>query len=149
MKKWDYKAAQRPDIFIANSQTTQARIAQFYNRESHVVYPFYKPVYSSQFPVLSGDNISNSTVNSKLKTENYFVCLGRVVPYKRFDLAIEACNHLRYNLKIFTNTRNAESERLQKLSGPTIQWIFRATDEEVGDELAGADGFIMPQEEDF
>jgi hypothetical protein len=41
MKKWDYKAAQRPDIFIANSVTTQARIAEFYNRESVVVYPFF------------------------------------------------------------------------------------------------------------
>lgn len=54
------------------------------------------------------------------------------MPYKRFDLAIEACNQLHVKLKIFTNTKNAESERLQKISGPTIEWIFGATDVEVG-----------------
>jgi len=41
MKKWDYGAAQRPDVFIANSLTTQARIAEYYHRESVVVYPFF------------------------------------------------------------------------------------------------------------
>lgn len=41
MRKWDRRAAQRPDMFIANSATTQARIAEFYARESVVVYPFF------------------------------------------------------------------------------------------------------------
>lgn len=40
MRRWDKAAAQRPDIFIANSCTTQGRIAEFYGRESLVVYPF-------------------------------------------------------------------------------------------------------------
>lgn len=52
-------------------------------------------------------------------------------------------------LKIFTSTKNAESEKLQKLSGPTIEWIFGASDREVGNALGNAYGFIMPQEEDF
>ena len=77
------------------------------------------------------------------------MCLGRIVPYKRFDLAIDACNQLGYSLRIFTNTRNAESERLQKLSGPTIEWVFDASDEEVVTGLKQAQAFIMPQEEDF
>lgn len=135
MKKWDYRAAQRPDIFIANSATTQTRIAEFYNRESTVVYPFY--------------NSSTIEKISSAEWRKYFVCLGRIVPYKRFDLAIEACNELGYPLRIFTNTRNAESERLQKISGPTIQWIFDAPDAEVSEALEWAKGFIMPQEEDF
>jgi hypothetical protein len=40
MRRWDKKAAQRPDIFIANSGTTRDRIAEYYERESRVVYPF-------------------------------------------------------------------------------------------------------------
>ena len=135
MKKWDYRAAQRPDIFIANSATTQTRIAEFYNRESVVVYPFY--------------NSSTIEKISSAEWRKYFVCLGRIVPYKRFDLAIEACNELGYPLRIFTNTRNAESERLQKISGPMIEWIFDAPDAEVSRALEWAKGFIMPQEEDF
>ncbi|MBP6921351.1 glycosyltransferase [Candidatus Gracilibacteria bacterium] len=135
MRKWDYKAAQRPDIFIANSCTTQARIAEFYERESIIVYPFF-----------------NSSDEGRMTNEEgrkYFVCLGRIVPYKRFDLAIEACNQLGHKLRIFTNTRNSESERLQKLSGPTIEWIFGASDDEVAEGLTNAQAFIMPQEEDF
>jgi glycosyltransferase involved in cell wall biosynthesis len=134
MRKWDYRAAQRPDIFIANSITTQKRIAEYYKRESVVVYPFFT------FP------------SSRLRGndgEDYFVCLWRIVPYKRFDLAILACSQLGYNLKIFTNTKNSESERLQKLSWPTIQWIFDASDSEVAEGLTHAQAFIMPQEEDF
>lgn len=133
MRKWDYRAAQRPDIFVANSCTTQDRIAAFYDRESIVVYPFFR---SSGSPILEA-------------REDYFVCLGRIVPYKRFDLAILACNQLGLKLRIFTNTRNSESERLQKLSWPTIEWIFGASDAEVGEGLEKAQGFIMPQVEDF
>jgi glycosyltransferase involved in cell wall biosynthesis len=138
MKKWDYRAAQRPDIFIANSVTTQERIREYYDRESEVVYPFY------------WRNNKEEIINNKECWEDdYFVCLWRVVPYKKFDIAIEACNQMGFRLKIFTNTRNPESERLQKLSWPTIEWIYDAPDEVVATALAWAKGFIMPQEEDF
>jgi glycosyltransferase involved in cell wall biosynthesis len=173
MKNWDYRAAQRPDIFIANSATTQTRIAEFYNRESVVVYPFFTVPSSSgnwvqakrhegdpgiqEITTRSEQNVSTGSMNSTSRPSSsdlagmtgYFVCLGRIVPYKRFDLAIEACNQLGYKLRIFTNTRNAESERLQKLSWTTIQWIFDASDSEVAEGLAHAQAFIMPQEEDF
>lgn len=46
----------------------------------------------------------------------FFVCLGRVVPYKKFDIAVEACNALKVPLKIFTSTKNAVTDKLQKLS---------------------------------
>ncbi len=134
MKKWDYRAAQRPDIFIANSLTTQSRIATFYERESTVVYPFFNQKHD--LPLL-------------WDRDEYYVSLGRIVPYKRVDLAIAACNQLWLRLKIFTNTNNSESRRLQKISWPTIEWIFGASDREVGEGLQKAQGFIMPQVEDF
>ncbi len=135
MKKWDKKAAQRPDIFIANSINTQERIKKYYDRDSVVVYPFF--------------TMKNEEWRMKNEEWKYFVCLGRVVPYKRFDLAILACNQLNLPLKIFTSTLNDEVTRLQAISGPTIEWIFRASDTEVAVWLAGAAGFLMPQEEDF
>jgi len=135
MKKWDKKAALMPDIFIANSINTQERIKKYYGRESVVVYPFYK---------------AQSTKHKAQSTgEKYFVCLGRVVPYKRFDLAILACNQLKLPLKIFTSTLNDEVTRLQKISWPTIEWIFHTSDIDVAEWLADAAGFLMPQEEDF
>jgi len=134
MQRWDRKAAQRPDIFIANSRNTQERIQRYYGRESTVVYPFFK-------------NEREEILRNKEYT--YFVCLGRIVPYKRFDLAIAACNNLNFPLKIFTSTINDEVERLQALSGPTIEWIFCASDTDVADWLTGSTGFLMPQEEDF
>ena len=151
MKKWDYKAAQRPDVFIANSSTTQARIAEFYDRESTVVYPFFTSNEKLKINNEKWRIINELNEWNKLNQLNvgYFMCLWRIVPYKRFDLAIEACNQLGLRLKVFTSTNNSESERLQKLSWPTIEWIFRASDSEVGEGLAHAEAFIMPQFEDF
>lgn len=80
---------------------------------------------------------------------SYFMCLGRVVPYKRFDIAIEACNALKIPLKIFTSTHNAVTDALQKASWPTIEWIFDASDDDVARGFEKARWFIMPQEEDF
>lgn len=77
------------------------------------------------------------------------MCLGRVVPYKRFDIAIDACNTLKLPLKIFTHTRNSFTDELQKKSGPTIEWVFGACDEDVSVALDSAKAFIMPQFEDF
>ncbi len=77
------------------------------------------------------------------------MCLGRVVPYKRFDIAIEACNTLKLPLKVFTSTHNAVTDKLQKLSWPTIEWIFDASDEDVSRAFEKSKWFIMPQEEDF
>jgi len=102
MKKWDKKAAQRPGIFIANSINTQERIKKYYGRESVVVYPFY--------------TVQNTKYKIQNTKEKYFMCLGRVVPYKRFDLAILACNQLKVPLRIFTSTVNDEVTRLQILS---------------------------------
>ena len=102
MRSWDKKAAQRPDILIANSRNTQERIKQYYHRESVVVYPFF--------------TLRDTKGHIQNISEKYFVCLGRVVPYKRFDLAITACNDLGLPLKIFTRTLNKEAVRLQHLS---------------------------------
>ncbi len=102
MKKWDYRAAQRPDTFVANSYTTQARIAEFYDRESVVVYPFLTQ--------------NNESFTIKNQSRDYFMCLGRIVPYKRFDIAIEACNALELPLKIYTSSHNSVTQELQKIS---------------------------------
>src|SRR6185436_11485077 len=48
LKKWDYRAGQRPDFYIANSTNVQNRIKKYYDRDSIVILPpvdteFFKP----------------------------------------------------------------------------------------------------------
>lgn len=111
MKSWDYRAAQRPTQFVANSHTTQKRIQEFYKRESKVVYPFFSSKNKEEIkkkkdgfikksddalpPEKGGENKEGNMGGLAMGGRgDYFLCLGRIVPYKRFDLAIEACNEL-------------------------------------------------------
>src|SRR5690606_11293261 len=79
LRKWDYKAAQRPDVIIANSTHTKNQIKKYYKRDSKVVFP---PVATEKFKP------------SKQSTRHGFVIVGRQTPYKRFDLAVKACTKL-------------------------------------------------------
>ncbi len=76
LRRWDYLAAQRPDFFIANSKNTQNRITKYYKRESKVIYP---AIDISQFPLIE-------------KKEDYYLAVWRCIPYKKFDLLVDAFN---------------------------------------------------------
>jgi glycosyltransferase involved in cell wall biosynthesis len=76
LRKWDFLAAQRPDFFIANSENTKSRIKKYYDREASVIYPCL--------------DIANIPFNEKKK--DYYFYNGRCIPYKKFDLVIEAFN---------------------------------------------------------
>ena len=79
--------------------------------------------------------------------KDYYLTGGRLVPYKRFDLPIRACNRLKLPLKIF-GTGPIEKELLS-LAGPTIEFVGRVTDEKRSELFAGCKAFLHPQEEDF
>ncbi|HSE29145.1 MAG TPA: glycosyltransferase [Candidatus Saccharimonadales bacterium] len=133
MRQADLRAVNGVDYFIANSNEVKKRIKQYYNRDSTVIHP---PVDLHRF--------------SKVKTNNArtgFVVVGRQVPYKRTDLAIQACNKLKLPLTIYGD--GPEHERLVKLAGPTIKFVVGASDKAVVEALAKAKAFIMPQVEDF
>ncbi|EKD29018.1 MAG: glycosyl transferase group 1, partial [uncultured bacterium] len=83
LKKWDFNGAKRVTSFIAVSGTVQERIAQFYGRESTVVYPPTEIIFTPQ--------------NNK---EDYFLVLSALTPYKKIDIAINVCNQLNLPLKI-------------------------------------------------
>ena len=84
LRAWDLASASRVDYFVANSQTVANRIAKYYRREAHVIFP---PVAGSSFSIAES-------------IDDYFLAVGQLVPYKRFDLAIEAFNQLKYPLLI-------------------------------------------------
>jgi glycosyltransferase involved in cell wall biosynthesis len=131
LRVWDQGAAQRPDFFIANSQTVQHRIAKYYGRESLVIPP---PVETNRFQVAK-------------KVGNYYLTGGRLVAYKRFDIAVQAFNRLGLPLKIFGD--GPEEERLWEMAKPNIEFLGRVSDEEKVKLFQEAVAFINPQEEDF
>lgn len=135
MKKLDYEAAQKVDIFIANSAEVQKRIKKYYDRNSIVIHP---AVDVSRFTParIRGD---------------YYMALGRQVPYKRIDLAVKAATKLKVPLKVYGT--GSEHEQLVKIAGPTVEFytdrFTDASDLEVTKALNSAKGFIFPTEEDF
>jgi glycosyltransferase involved in cell wall biosynthesis len=135
LKKADYEAAQKVDIFIANSTEVHQRIREYYDRPSTIVYP---PVDVSRF------------APARVR-DNYYVALGRQVPYKKVDLAVAAATKLDLPLKVFGNGH--EHQRLVKMAGPTVEFYTDrfgdASDAEVTKALNHAKGYIFPAEEDF
>jgi glycosyltransferase involved in cell wall biosynthesis len=79
--------------------------------------------------------------------ENYFLILSRLIPYKRVDLAVEACTKL--NLPLIVIGSGRDLERLQRLAGPTIRFLGRLPDEEVVHYYTHCRAFLFPGEEDF
>ena len=130
---WDWAAAQRVDIFLANSKATAARIAKYYGRTSCVIHP--------------GIDLTQFTVGRE--KEDAYVALGRVVPYKRFDLLVDAFNGTGRRLTIVAGTKTKLAMKLVARSDDNIEWIFGASDEEVRHIMTRARGLVFPQEEDF
>jgi len=132
LKRWDYAAAQRPDSLLANSKEVSGRISKYYNRQSKVINP----------PV-DFDRLSRIDRNKK----DYFLVVSRLVPYKRIDLAIRACNDLKKKL-IIAGT-GPELLKYKKSSGDTIEFIENPSDAKVNQLYSGAKAFIFSAEEDF
>jgi len=132
LRRWDYAAAQRVDHFIAISTEIQDRIRRFYNRESTIIYP---PVDVSRFT--PGDELPG----------DYFLAGGRLIPYKRVDLAVRACSELGLRLLVYGEGRDRTA--LEKLAGPTVIFLGRVSWDELVRLFQGAQAFIFPGLEDF
>lgn len=134
-RKLDYEAAQNVDVFIANSTETQKRIKKYYGKPSTVVHPF-ADINRFEPARIRGD---------------YYMTMGRQLPYKRYDLVVAACTRLGIPLKVFGN--GPAHDALVKLAGPTVQFYTDrfgdASDAELEKSLNHAKGWIYAAEEDF
>lgn len=133
MRRWDYRAAQRPDIMIANSSLTKERIERFYDRESEVVFP---PVDTDRFSKLE-----------RPANRKGFVSLGRQVHYMRRDIAVAACSELGLLLRVIG--RGPEHDYLRSIAGRSVEFYDDLSDEEVAEALVYAEGLISCGVEDF
>jgi glycosyltransferase involved in cell wall biosynthesis len=132
MRKRDLESVKDIDVFVANSTVTQERIKKYYDKPSTVIYP---PVEVSRFtPPPKGER-------------HGYVIWGRHVPYKRFDLAIEAANRLGAQLTIAGT--GPDTDRLKSLAGPTIKFVGRISDEALVKLAQTSKAFLFPNEEDF
>lgn len=132
---WDKEAANRVDHFITNSEFVKKRIRKYYRSDAEVIYP---PVDARSF--------SLPAKNEKV-SRNYFLMVGRMLPYKRFDIAIDACNRLNLPLKIIGC--GPEEKKLKNKAGKTVEFLGAVSDQELKKNLGGAKAFFFPQEEDF
>ena len=133
MRVWDQTSSMRVDHFIANSPVVAERIKKYYRRDAVVIPP---PVEVDRFPF-----------DPMTQPEDYFLILSRLIPYKRIDLAIEACNRLHLPLVIIGGGR--DEARLRKLAGPTIRFLGRLSDQDVLYYYSHCRAFMFPGEEDF
>ncbi|HEY3215462.1 MAG TPA: glycosyltransferase [Candidatus Eisenbacteria bacterium] len=131
LRRWDVATSGRPQVLLANSAHVAARIRRHYGRAAEVVHP---PVDLRRFTAAQGPR------------DRYLVA-GAFAPYKRCDLAIEACRRLGRHLLVVGSGQ--EEKRLRSLAGGEVEFRGWASDEELARLLAGARALLFTGEEDF
>jgi len=132
IRQWDRETAHRVSHFVAISRTVSERIAQSYGRASRIIHP---PV-DTRFYTPTGQ-----------PREDWYLCVSALVPYKRIDLAIEACNRL--GRKLVVIGCGPDESLLSRLAGPTVELAGWRTDEEIRDHLRRCRALLFPGNEDF
>ena len=132
IQKWDRRTAKRVTHFIAISHTVRDRIAECYGRDSVVIYPpvdtdFYTPGVEPR--------------------ADYYLVVSAFAPYKRIDLAIEACRRLRRKLVVIGTGQ--DGARLRAMAGPETKFLGWQSDESVRDHLRRCRALLFPGEEDY
>jgi len=128
---WDKAAADRVDQFVANSDFVKARIQKYYRRDSKVVFP---PVDLSFF----------SPANEK---RDAYIAVGRLIPYKKFDLLVQAANKFGFKLKIVGV--GSEINKLKKMAHSNIEFLGKVSDQRLMEEYQKSKALVFPQLEDF
>ncbi|HEU5317412.1 MAG TPA: glycosyltransferase [Chloroflexota bacterium] len=134
LRAWDVAGANRVDHFVGISTTVNQRIRKYYRREASLIYPPVETAPLAARAAEAGD-------------DGYFLLVSRLIPYKRIDLAIQACNLLNAPLKILGEGR--DKARLQGMAGPTVEFLGWVDEETKRRYLRRCRAFIFPAEEDF
>ncbi len=132
IREWDRRTASRVTHFVAISNTVRDRIRDCYNRNAAVIYPpvdtdFYTP--------------------SNEPREDFYLVVSALAPYKRFDLAIDACKKL--NKKLIVIGSGQHLAKLKAIGGPNVSFLGWQPDEVIRDHLRRAKALLFPGEEDF
>lgn len=132
LRLWDQEAALRVDKFVAISDFVGKRIRKYYGRDdAFVIYP---PVDTAKYYISQ-------------ELDDYFLMVGRLVGYKRFDLAVKVFNATRKPLMIVGD--GPERKSLEKLAKPNVKFLGLVSDYKMPEIYSRAQAVIFPQEEDF
>ncbi len=131
LRIWDRLSAERVDHFMANSNTTKQRITKYYGKPSTVIHPM----------------IDAKQYQSADHTKGYYLAVGRLIPYKKFDLIVDTFNQIGLPLKI-VGTGIMEGE-LRKRAKSNIEFLSYVPDDELERLYAECEALIFPQLEDF
>lgn len=106
LRQWDVHSAQRPDVLLCNSRFVAERIQRVWGRTAEVVYP---PVDVEYF------------ASVERRPKPYFLCVSALVPYKNIALAVRVASTRKLPLVVVGD--GPERKRLQRMSGPTIEFV--------------------------
>jgi glycosyltransferase involved in cell wall biosynthesis len=129
-RQWDWIAAQRVDHYLANSHATQRRIAAYFGRSSHVVYP---PVDTERF--------APGPVGS------HYLLLSELMRHKQLDVAVQAFTSMRLPLVVVGD--GPDARRLKRLAGPTIRFVGRVADRTAAELLSSCRALVVTAVEEF
>lgn len=132
LREWDVRAAQRVDEFIANSHFVAQRLGELYGRRATVIPP---PVDTDTFAP-TGD-----------ARDGTYLVVGRLVRYKRFDLAVEACREL--GRKLVVIGEGPERAALEQLAGSETRFLGEQPHAVIREFMGRARGLLHPGLEDF
>jgi glycosyltransferase involved in cell wall biosynthesis len=133
LARWDAATAGRVDRYVANSQHVARRIARYYNRRATVVHP---PVDTDFFHPGNGTARGSGAL-----------IVSALVPYKRIDVAIEACRLAGVPLRIVG--QGPELARLRRQAGPEVEFLGPRGNEEIRELYQASAAVLLPGEEDF
>ncbi len=128
----DRKRASGPDVYVANSTFVASRIREAYGRTSHVIHP---PVDVAQLLTVPRD------------PGDAYLVFGRLVPYKRADIAVQACERLGRKLIVAGDGRDLD--RVRALSSGSAEFVGAVPDDEVPKLFSRARALLFPGLEDF
>ena len=132
LRRWDRHTAARVTQFVAVSQTVRRRIGEAYGRDSQVIYP---PVDTEFYTPDDGPR------------EDYYLCVSALAPYKRIDLAVEACGQLGRKLVVIGS--GPERRRLERRARGAATFLGWTSDEEIRRHLRRCRALLFPGHEDF
>lgn len=131
LRKIDRDAARRFDVIVANSENVRRRIAECYGRDAAVVHP---PVEIDRF-------------RPGVRDDGFYLVVSRLVAYKAIHRAVQACTQLGRRLVVVGT--GPDHDRLQRMAGPTVEFLGRRSDAEVQSLMESCKALIFSGAEDF
>jgi glycosyltransferase involved in cell wall biosynthesis len=160
LRRQDLRGAAGPEVLVANSKHVARRIKRCYGRTAEVVHPpvdvehflglsraAADPGYPDSGLTAADSGLSESGVTAA--DSGFYLIFGRVVPYKRVDLAVAACARMGRSLKVAGDGRALEAVRAAAPPGASVEFLGRVSDRERDELLSGARALLFPGEEDF